>query len=59
MEMGVEGIGRGAHGGCRGGLGVLGDILVAANRAAAIAGHGGEDGGDGVASGHPVSRASA
>ena len=36
----------------------LGGVFGAANRTAAIAGRGDEDGGDGVASGHPASRAS-
>ena len=36
----------------------VGGVFGATNRAAAIAGRGDEDGGDGVASGHPASRAS-
>ena len=36
----------------------LGGVFGAANRTAAIASRGDEDGGDGVASGHPASRAS-
>ena len=38
--------------------GELEGVFGAANRTAAIAGRGDEDGGDGVASGHPASRAS-
>ena len=36
----------------------LGGVFGAANRTVAIAGRGNEDGGDGVASRHPASRAS-
>ena len=53
-----EGKRRGAHGESDETLSGLGDVLSAANRTAAIAGRGDEDGGDGVASGHPASRAS-
>ena len=53
-----EGKHNGAHHDDEEEVSELGEVLAALNRPEAIAGHGDEDGGDGVASGHPASRAS-
>jgi len=54
MDMGEGGVGRGAHGGCRGGFGVLGEAPERAQRRRGSPTAGDEDDEDGDDAGPPA-----